>query len=83
MNWGSWILSGFIATLALSTLRANNPAGTAGIVNKSADSAHLNLIWSPTTQTNLGLEFIHATRQIENGQSGHLNRLQASAQYAF
>ena len=71
------------STLSLSGLRSNNAPGTAGIVNKSAQSAHLNLIWSPLPQTNLGLEYILARRQTENGQSGRLNRLQASAQYYF
>lgn len=71
------------STFALSTLRSNNPANTAGSVNRGADSAHLNLIWSPTPKTNLGLEFIHATREIQDGQSGRLNRVQAAAQYLF
>jgi hypothetical protein len=71
------------STLALSGLRASNPAGTAGSANKSADSAHVNLIWSPLAQTNFGLEYIYAKRVIENGQSGKLNRLQAAAQYIF
>jgi hypothetical protein len=71
------------STLALSGLRSNNEAGTAGTVNRSAESAHLNVIWSPTVQTNLGLEYIHASREVQNGQSGKLNRLQASAQYLF
>jgi len=71
------------STLALSTLRSNNPVGTAGSVNRGAESAHLNLIWSPTPKTNLGLEFIHATREIQDGQSGRLNRVQAAAQYLF
>jgi hypothetical protein len=71
------------STIALSGLRSNNPAGTAGSVNKSAESAHVNVIWSPLAQVNLGLEYIHAKREIENGQTGRLNRLQASAQYSF
>jgi hypothetical protein len=71
------------STIALSGLGSKNPAGTAGEVNKSARSAHVNVIWSPLTQVNLGLEYIHATREIENGQTGHLNRIQASAQYSF
>ncbi|MGL4576303.1 MAG: DcaP family trimeric outer membrane transporter [Burkholderiaceae bacterium] len=71
------------STLALSGLRSSNPSGVAGSANKSADSAHLNLIWSPLVQTNFGLEYIYAKRVIENGQSGKLNRLQAAAQYIF
>jgi hypothetical protein len=71
------------STLALSELHSNNPADTAGTVNRGAASAHLNLIWSPTPKTNLGLEFIHATREIQNGERGRLNRVQAAAQYSF
>lgn len=71
------------STLALSGLGSKNPTGTAGSVNRSAQSAHLNIIWSPIAQTNFGLEYLHARRVIEDGQSGKLNRLQASAQYSF
>jgi hypothetical protein len=71
------------STIALSGLRSNNPPGTAGSVNRAAESAHVNVIWSPLAQVNIGLEYIHATRTIENGQTGRLNRIQTSAQYQF
>jgi len=31
----------------------------------------------------LGIEYIYANRETEDGQRGHLNRLQASAKYTF
>jgi hypothetical protein len=71
------------STIALSGLRSNNPAATAGSVNKAAQSAHVNLIWSPLAQVNLGVEYIHAMREIESGETGRLNRIQTSAQYVF
>jgi hypothetical protein len=71
------------STVALSELASSNPAGTGAGVNRRADSAHLNLIWSPVPQTNLGLEYIHARREVQDGSAGSLNRLQASAQYFF
>jgi hypothetical protein len=71
------------STLALSGLQAKLPAGTAGSTNRSAESVHLNLIWSPLVQTNLGLELIHARRETQNGLNGRLNRLQAAAQYFY
>ena len=77
--WGQTVRS----TLALSGVRTSNPAGTAGAVNRAAQSAHLNVIWSPVPQTNLGVEYVRGRRETENGQSGTLNRLQASAQYLF
>jgi hypothetical protein len=71
------------STIALSGVGSSNPAGTAGVVNKSAESAHLNLIWSPVARTNLGVEYIFGRRVTQNGDSGSLNRLQVSAQYSF
>jgi Domain of unknown function (DUF4148) len=62
---------------------ADNLAGTADSVNKSAESVHLNLIWSPLAQTNFGLEYIHARCETHNGDTGRLNRLQAAAQHLF
>lgn len=77
--WAPGLRSNFV----LSASRADNPSGVAGIVNKEAQSAHLNLIWSPVPQVNLGAEYIHAKREVEDGRSGRLNRLQLSAQYGF
>jgi hypothetical protein len=71
------------STLALSELGSSNPEGTAGSVNRNAQSAHLNIVWSPVAQTNFGLEYIHARREVQSGESGTLNRLQAAAQYFF
>jgi hypothetical protein len=74
---------GLRSTLALSGVAASNPSGTAAGVNRSADSAHLNVIWSPVAQTNLGVEYIYARREVQGGDSGTVNRVQASAQYFF
>jgi hypothetical protein len=72
------------STLALSTARASNPSGaTTANMNESADTAHLNLLWSPVANTTFGLELIHARRETEDGRKGELNRLQTSAQYNF
>jgi hypothetical protein len=71
------------STLALSGVGSSNPAGTAAAVNRSAESAHLNLIWSPVARTNLGVEYILARREVQSGDTGNLNRLQVSAQYSF
>lgn len=72
------------STLALSTARASNPSGaTTANMNESADTAHLNLLWSPVASTTFGLELIHARRETEDGRNGDLNRVQTSAQYNF
>ncbi len=71
------------SSLVLAAARAKNPTATFGGVNKASESAHLNLIWSPEPKVNLGAEYIYGKREVEDGRSGSLNRLQLSAQYQF
>ena len=71
------------SSVVLSSASENNPAGSPGDTNKSTKSAHVNLIWSPVPKSDLGIEYIFADRETENGFKGHLNRVQASAKYSF
>ena len=71
------------SNVVLSSASETNPAGTPASTNKSTQSAHVNLIWSPVSNTDMGVEYIYANRQTEDGLKGHLNRLQASAKYTF
>ena len=71
------------SNVVLSSAGENNPAGSPANTNKSTRSAHVNLIWSPVANSDLGLEYIYADRETEDGLRGHLNRVQASAKYAF
>jgi hypothetical protein len=71
------------SNLVLSRASENNRAGSPGTTNKSTRSAHVNLVWSPVPNSDLGLEYIYADRETEDGLRGHLNRIQASAKYAF
>lgn len=71
------------STIALSALSSDYQAPVAASLNKSAQSVHLNLIWSPVPKTDLGIEYIYARREIVSGESGILNRVQMSARYFF
>jgi hypothetical protein len=71
------------SNLVLSSAGESNPAGAPANTNRSTRSAHVDLIWSPVASTDLGIEYIYGYRQTEDGESGHLNRLQASAKYVF
>lgn len=71
------------SSLVLSLAGERNPDGAPSDTNKATHSAHVNLIWSPVAHSDLGVEYIYADRETEDGQKGHLNRLQASAKYAF
>ncbi|THF59321.1 hypothetical protein E6O51_16155 [Pseudothauera rhizosphaerae] len=70
------------STLALSAAGADNPRGAVN-TNKASQTAHLNLLWSPVPQATLGVEYIYGRLEKEDGRDGRLNRVQASAQYAF
>ena len=71
------------STLVLSAARSSNPEWALGDLNKRSESAHLNLVWSPAKSVNLGAEYIHAKRVVQDGRSGQLNRIQLSGQYGF
>ena len=71
------------STLELSATNSKPPAGTFNGINQSDHSQHLNLIWSPVANVNLGGEILHADRTVTGGARGDLNRLQFSAQYNF
>ena len=71
------------SNVVLSSAAESNPAGAPANTNRSTRSAHVDLIWTPVANTDLGIEYIYGYRQTEDGESGHLNRLQASAKYTF
>jgi len=71
------------SNVVLSSAEENNPPGSPANTNKSTRSAHINLIWSPVAKSDLGLEYIYADRETEDGLKGHLNRVQAAVKYAF
>jgi hypothetical protein len=51
--------------------------------NRVLESFHMNLIWSPIPNTNIGIEYIHATRDTTTNLTGALNRVQAAVKYVF
>lgn len=71
------------STAAFSGIAAKFGEGVPTTQTKNAQSAHLNVIWSPVKNTNVGIEYIYGHRTLRNGQVGVLNRFQTSAQYIF
>ncbi|MEX2525021.1 MAG: DcaP family trimeric outer membrane transporter [Gammaproteobacteria bacterium] len=52
-------------------------------INKSFYSAHINLLWSPTLNTSIGIEWLYGHRKLEDGRDGELNRFQFTSSYKF
>ena len=80
------------STFSLSGAWADNPSDAFGdaALNTTVDgwakeyrSFHMNLNYMPTPAFQLGGELILASREVEDGRSGNLGRLQFSARYAF
>jgi len=71
------------STLEVSAASSSPPANTFAGINKADRSQHLNLIWRPVPNFDVGAELIHARREVTGGDSGTLNRIQFSAQYGF
>lgn len=79
-----WWTSTLRSSLAFGGAYANQDTSTAPTtINKTFASSHLNLLWSPSRKMTMGLEWLHGYRELENGNGGHMNRLQFSAIYKF
>jgi hypothetical protein len=61
----------------------NNASLTGGLVNKSSQSYTGNIFYSPLPKLDIGAEFRHAIRELENGDDGTLDRLQFTTKYSF
>ena len=78
--WTSKLRSSFIIGAAY----ANRDTGkTVNTVNKVLASSMVNLLWSPSINATVGIEWLHAYRKNHNHQDGDMDRLQLSAIYKF
>ena len=61
----------------------NKSSLTGGLVNKSSESFSGNIWYTPLPKLDIGAEFRHAVRELENGDDGTLDRLQLTTKYSF
>ena len=82
------------SNLIYSYVEANNPSSAPESANESIQSVHVNLIHSPISNLDVGIEYMWAERNIEGRvdrgdgrsgtvSSGDMNRVQVSAKYSF
>lgn len=75
-KWRSNITGGYF--------KADNPVAlVGGGVTDEVYSSHLNLIYSPVPELDVGVEYIYAKRTLENGLDGDMNKVQFSTKYSF
>ncbi len=77
-----WWNEAWRSTFAYGIAYADQPK-FATLANQQAQSFHANLLWSPVTQTTIGLEYIYANRELVNEQNGELQRVQFSTRFNF
>lgn len=78
--WGGTWRSNF--TLGYASV--DNDSVLTGLgANAEASSARVNLFWSPAPKFDLGVELSTGKRELENGTSGTMNRLDFQAKYSF
>ena len=61
----------------------NDKKFVGGNANKSSESIGVNLFYSPFAKLDLGVEYRHATRELESGADGDLDRIQFTTKYSF
>ncbi|MFT3996260.1 MAG: DcaP family trimeric outer membrane transporter [Asticcacaulis sp.] len=88
------VLSGFVAikaswsarlrsTFTASALEADYPAASPATASKSARSLAANLFFTPAKGLDLGVEIRTGERELVNGQTGRLDRIELAAKYAY
>ena len=61
----------------------NEVSLTGTAVNKSSESWTFNTWYTPLPKLDIGAEYRHATRELESGADGVLDRLQFTTKYSF
>ena len=51
--------------------------------NKAVQTLHANVIWSPVSQADIGLEVMHGWRETPGGVKGEATRVQIGVKYGF
>ncbi len=63
--------------------RDNDMQYVTDTAEKRYQSVHANLMWSPVPRVDVGVEYIWGYRELENGEDGDMNRVQAGFQFNF
>ena len=71
------------SALAYGYVAAENDSKMGDTADKRASSTHLNIQWAPIQNGSIGLEYVKALRELENGDEYGLDRIQFAASYDF
>ncbi len=71
------------STLALSYSRSDPDRSTSPELTRESRSAHANLIWTPTLNFSVGIEYLYGWRSTLSGDTGSLHRFQVTTRVNF
>ena len=71
------------STFLVGLSEADNPDAAGEEITKKVSNYSANLLYYPVPALSLGVEFIHAERELENGVDGDLDRLQFTGKFRF
>lgn len=85
LSYQHWWTKQWRSSLTYGFSHADQPLFANGMLmlNQQVQSLHANLLWSPVSQTVMGVEYVYATRELLDGRNGDLHRIQFSARYNF
>ncbi len=83
LSYQHWWNKQWRSSLTYGFSHADQPTFVNSVLNQQVQSIHANLLWSPISQTVMGVEYVYATRELLDGRSGDLQRVQFSARYNF
>ncbi|AWL11742.1 hypothetical protein HMF8227_01264 [Saliniradius amylolyticus] len=79
-----WWSEQWRSSLSYSFFNADNDTALTGAnATKMTNSLRINALYSPTPALTFGVEYAKATRELESGTDGDMDRLQFSAKYSF
>lgn len=71
------------SNVQLSAFSASNPGSITADATKKVTSGLVNLMYAVNPKLDVGVEGLHATREVEGGAEGDMNRLHFTARYNF
>lgn len=80
LHWNDKFKSSFNASALFGD---NKGAASDALINKNAQSYSANILYTPDSKVLFGLEYMYATRELQDGTDGSMHRLQFSAKYVF
>jgi hypothetical protein len=78
-----WWADNWRSTLAYGYLTVDNAGGAPGNTLETSHYVAANLVWSPISNVDIGIEYLFGYLETENDRSGAANRIQAAVTWRF